>query len=144
MGEHREIRLPDIGDFEDVDVAEILVAAGATVAAETSLIVLESDKATMEIPSPWEGVVVEMKVAVGDKVSQGALIALIEVEEASAAQDIQPDDTTPAATRYDTAFRRVFGRIDAARRHGAAAVLGQWSTQCGHGSIPGFLVGRPQ
>ncbi|MGE4649367.1 MAG: dihydrolipoyllysine-residue acetyltransferase [Myxococcota bacterium] len=97
MGEHREIRLPDIGDFEDVDVAEILVAAGDTVAAEASLIVLESDKATMEIPSPWPGVVLEIKVAVGDKVSQGALIALVEVEEASAAQNSQPDDTTPAS-----------------------------------------------
>jgi pyruvate dehydrogenase E2 component (dihydrolipoamide acetyltransferase) len=96
MGEHREIRLPDIGDFEDVDVAEILVAAGDEVAAETSLIVLESDKATMEIPSPWAGVVVEIKVAVGDKVSQGDLIALVEVEEADAAQDSQPEGATPA------------------------------------------------
>jgi len=80
--DRREVLLPDIGDFEDVDVAEVLVSAGDRVAAEDSLIVLETDKASMEIPAPFAGVVLEMKVSVGDRVSQGALIAILEVEGA--------------------------------------------------------------
>ncbi|NRA06859.1 MAG: dihydrolipoyllysine-residue acetyltransferase [Myxococcales bacterium] len=106
MGEHQEIRLPDVGDFEDVDVAEILVAAGDEVAAETSLIVLESDKATMEIPSPWAGVIVELKVAVGDKLSQGDLIALIEVAEAGTTQSPESDDTAPTGAAESEAGER--------------------------------------
>jgi pyruvate dehydrogenase E2 component (dihydrolipoamide acetyltransferase) len=84
MGVPQKVLLPDIGDFNDVDVAEVLVSKGQRVAAEQSLIVLESDKASMEIPSPVAGVVVEMKVAVGDRVSEGALLAIIEVDEAAA------------------------------------------------------------
>ena len=80
MADQRDVTLPDIGDFENVDVAEVLVKVGDTVAAEQSLIVLESDKASMEIPAPFAGRIVEMKVSVGDQVSQGALIARIEVE----------------------------------------------------------------
>jgi pyruvate dehydrogenase E2 component (dihydrolipoamide acetyltransferase) len=80
MGKTIEVLLPDIGDFEDVDVAELLVKPGDRIDAETSLIVLESDKASMEIPSPVAGVVKKLEVAVGDKVSQGSLIALIEAE----------------------------------------------------------------
>jgi pyruvate dehydrogenase E2 component (dihydrolipoamide acetyltransferase) len=76
----RDVRLPDIGDFEHVDVVEVLVKAGDRVAKEDSLIVLESDKATMEVPSPLAGVIREMKVAAGDQVSEGDLIAKIEVE----------------------------------------------------------------
>ena len=79
MADTRDVLLPDIGDFENVDVAEVLVKVGDVVAAEQSLIVLESDKASMEIPSPFAGRVVEMKVSVGDQVSQGALIARIEL-----------------------------------------------------------------
>jgi pyruvate dehydrogenase E2 component (dihydrolipoamide acetyltransferase) len=84
MGTKQEVLLPDIGDFSDVDVAEVLVSSGQRVAAEQSLIVLESDKASMEIPSPVAGVIVEMKVSVGDRVSQGSLIAIIEADEAAA------------------------------------------------------------
>ena len=82
-GTHREVLLPDIGDFDEVDVAEVLVSAGDRVAVEDSLIVLESDKASMEIPAPFAGVVVEIKVSVGDQVSQGALIAILEVGDAA-------------------------------------------------------------
>ncbi len=70
--------MPDIGDFDQVDVIEVLVAAGDTIAAEQSLITLESDKATMEIPAPEAGVVKELKVAVGDKIGQGAVILVLE------------------------------------------------------------------
>jgi pyruvate dehydrogenase E2 component (dihydrolipoamide acetyltransferase) len=92
MGAKQEIHLPDIGDFSDVEVAEVLVSAGQRVAPEQSLIVLESDKASMEIPSPVSGVVAEMKVAVGDRVSEGALIAIIEVEG-----DAEPPAAKPPA-----------------------------------------------
>ena len=64
-----EVRLPDIGDFESVDVIEVLVAPGGAVEAEDPLITLESDKATMEIPSPYSGVVEELAEKKGDKVS---------------------------------------------------------------------------
>src|SRR5262249_45192313 len=93
----RDVLLPDIGDFDNVDVAEVLVKVGDAVAAEQSLIVLESDKASMEIPSPVAGRVVEMKVSVGDQVSQGALIARIEVEEAAAATPPEAPAKAPEA-----------------------------------------------
>src|SRR3954464_15011623 len=73
-----EVKVPDIGDFKEVEVVEILVKPGDSVAKEQSLISLESDKATMEIPSPSDGVVRELKLKVGDKVSKGAVILLLE------------------------------------------------------------------
>ena len=73
-----EIRVPDIGDFKEVAVIEILVKPGDTVKAEQSLISVESDKSTMEIPSPGAGVVTELKVKLGDKVAEGSLILLLE------------------------------------------------------------------
>ena len=73
-----EVTVPDIGDFKDVEVIELLVKAGDAVEKEQSLVTLESDKATMEIPSPDTGVVKELKLKLGDKVSQGALILLLE------------------------------------------------------------------
>jgi pyruvate dehydrogenase E2 component (dihydrolipoamide acetyltransferase) len=80
MASVQEVKLPDIGDFEQVDVIELLVAPGDTVAVEQSLLVLESDKATMEIPSPFAGVVKKLLVGVGDKVGEGSPIALIETD----------------------------------------------------------------
>ncbi len=74
MSTERQVVIPEIGDFEDIDVIEVLVAPGDTVQAEQSLITLESDKATMEIPSPYAGVVKELHVAVGDKVGEGTRI----------------------------------------------------------------------
>ncbi|MGD8498990.1 MAG: dihydrolipoyl dehydrogenase [Chromatiales bacterium] len=76
-----EIKVPDIGDFTDVEIIEVLVAPGDTVASEQSLITLESDKASMEIPSPHGGTVKELRVKVGDKVSEGSPILTMEVEE---------------------------------------------------------------
>jgi pyruvate dehydrogenase E2 component (dihydrolipoamide acetyltransferase) len=78
MATVREVLVPDIGDFKDVDVIEILVKPGDAIKAEQSLITIESDKATMEIPSPSAGTVKELKVKNGDKVSQGSLILLLE------------------------------------------------------------------
>src|SRR5215831_18345935 len=80
----REISVPDIGDFKDVDVIEVLVKPGDAVQPEQSLITVESDKATMEIPSPAAGVVKEMRVKTGDKVSKGSLILLLDADGGSA------------------------------------------------------------
>lgn len=83
-----EIRVPDIGDFAAVPVIEVLVAVGDSVIKEQSLITLESDKATMEVPSPAAGVIRELKLKVGDEVSQGNLVAVLEVSEARPAEPI--------------------------------------------------------
>ncbi len=69
-----EVKVPDIGDFKNVEVIEVLVKPGDAVEKEQSLITLESDKATMEIPSPGAGVVKELKVKLGDKLSEGSAI----------------------------------------------------------------------
>ncbi len=78
-----EIKVPDIGDFKDVPVIEILVKPGEAVKKEASLVTLESDKATMEVPSTHSGTVKEIKVKLGDKVSQGTVIAVLEKAEAA-------------------------------------------------------------
>src|SRR5450830_1873110 len=76
-----EVKVPDIGDFDEVAVIELLVKPGDTVQAEQSLLTVESDKASMEIPSSHAGVVKELKVALGDKVKQGSLVLLLEVAD---------------------------------------------------------------
>jgi pyruvate dehydrogenase E2 component (dihydrolipoamide acetyltransferase) len=85
MGNMVEIKVPDIGDFKDVEVIELLVAPGDRVKPEQSLITVESDKASMEIPSPMAGVVRELRVKLGDKVSEGSLILELEPGEDAAA-----------------------------------------------------------
>ena len=79
-----EVKVPDIGDFKDVPVIEVLVQPGDPIKTEQSLITLESDKASMDVPSPVDGVVKELKVKVGDKVSEGSLIVIAEAEAAPA------------------------------------------------------------
>ena len=76
-----EIRIPDIGDFADVPVIEVHVSPGSVVAAEDPLVTLESDKATMDVPSPAAGTIAEVRLAVGDRVSQGDVVATLEGEE---------------------------------------------------------------
>ncbi|MBR7901210.1 biotin/lipoyl-containing protein, partial [Burkholderia multivorans] len=78
MSQAIEVKVPDIGDYKDVPVIEVLVKAGDTVEPEQSLVTLESDKATMDVPSPAAGTVKEVKVKVGDAVSEGTLIILLE------------------------------------------------------------------
>lgn len=80
-----EIKVPDIGDFDGVEIIEVLVKAGDTVAAEQSIITVESDKASMEIPCPQAGVVKEMKVKIGDKVKEGTLMLILEPAEGGSA-----------------------------------------------------------
>lgn len=89
---HKEILLPDIGDFDSVEVIELNVAAGETVELETTLLTLESDKATMDIPSPSTGTLVEFKVGVGDHISTGQLIAIIDEQESNAEDDLAPPE----------------------------------------------------
>ena len=91
-----EIKIPDIGDFTDVPVIELLVKPGDTVEKETSLITLETDKATMEIPAPHVGVVKEIKVKIGDKVSEGTIILVLETaaEPAKPASQVEWIETS--------------------------------------------------
>jgi pyruvate dehydrogenase E2 component (dihydrolipoamide acetyltransferase) len=111
-----EIHVPDIGDFKDVDVIEVLVTAGDRVSAEDPLITLESDKATMDVPSPHAGVIKDLKIKVGDKVSQGSPILTIEL-----AQDGEP---TPSATASASGAHSVSAspRGDATERTATAQV----------------------
>jgi pyruvate dehydrogenase E2 component (dihydrolipoamide acetyltransferase) len=99
-GSSTTIPVPDIGDFEDVEVIEVLVKPGDAVAKEQSLITLESDKATMEIPSPSAGVVKELKIKVGEKVSKGAPILVLAASASSAASMPSPaPQPAPAAAK---------------------------------------------
>ncbi|MDP7221543.1 MAG: biotin/lipoyl-containing protein, partial [Arenicellales bacterium] len=96
MSEPLKITIPDIGDFENVDVIEVLIVSGEIVQAEDPLIALESDKATMDVPSPAAGRITEVMVAVGDKVSQGTLVALLDPAEMDVA-DIATVEAIPQA-----------------------------------------------
>src|SRR5689334_1834226 len=91
-----EVKVPDIGDFKDVEIIEVLVKPGDTVKPEQSLLTVESDKASMEIPSSHAGVVKELKVKLGDKVSEGSLV--VESEAAGAATAAAPAPTPAAAS----------------------------------------------
>ena len=93
-----EVKVPDIGDFKDVPVISILVAVGDTVAAEDPLIELESDKATMEVPSPVAGKVAAISVKEGDRVSEGVLILTVEADGAADAPAAAAPAAAPAAT----------------------------------------------
>jgi len=96
MSSITEIKVPDIGDFKEVEVIEILVKPGDSVAKEASLITVESDKATMEIPSPAAGVVKEVRVKLGDKVAEGSMILLLEASEGEAPAP-QPAKAAPSS-----------------------------------------------
>jgi len=98
-----ELKVPDIGDFDEVEVIELLVGAGDQIKLEQSLLTVESDKASMEIPSSAVGRVVELKVGLGDKVAQGSVIALIETAEAAADSTASaPDAVAPTAAANGT------------------------------------------
>jgi len=100
MGANKEVTVPDIGDFKNVDVIEVLVKPGDSVQQEQSLITVESDKATMEIPSPSAGLVKELRVKTGDKVSQGSPILVLEASEgAPVTQKPVPQSAQPTPAR---------------------------------------------
>lgn len=101
MAERIEISVPDIGDFEDVEVVEVLVGKGDEVAYDDPLVSIESDKATMEIPSTAAGVVAEIRVAVGDRVSEGSVLVVLEgaaeSEDAESAEDADAEESRSAS-----------------------------------------------
>ncbi len=94
-----EVLVPDIGDYKDVEVIEVLVATGERVTAEQSLITLESDKASMEIPSPVAGIVKEVKVKIGDKLSEGSLVLMLEPSGEEAVSPAPAPAESPAPAR---------------------------------------------
>ncbi|MDR6389107.1 dihydrolipoyl dehydrogenase [Paraburkholderia phenoliruptrix] len=91
-----EVKVPDIGDFKDVDVIEVNIKPGDTIEQEQSLLTLESDKASMEVPSDTAGTVKEVRIKAGDKVSQGTVIALVETSGAAASAKDAPKAAAPA------------------------------------------------
>ena len=124
MGSLRDILVPDIGDFKNIPVIEVLVKPGDTVKAEDSLITLESDKATMEVPAPFAGVVKELKIKPGDKVSEGAMILSLEISEGAAAPApaaAAPQKSAAAAAPAPAAVAQVPAPAAAASQKPAAA-----------------------
>ncbi|MCB1724447.1 MAG: dihydrolipoyllysine-residue acetyltransferase [Chromatiaceae bacterium] len=101
MAQKTDVLLPDIGDFKDVEIIEILVKPGDRVEAEDPLITLESDKASMEIPAPQAGVVVEVRVAVGDKVNEGDPILTLDADAGQAAAEAADEDRAEAAEHVE-------------------------------------------
>jgi len=115
-----QILVPDIGNFKDVKVIEVMVKAGDTISAEDSLITLETDKAAMDVPSPYSGVIKEMKVKAGDKVSQGSVILLLESSDAASATAAQPVTATVAPAAAPVAATPVAQQTIAAKPAAAA------------------------
>ena len=97
MGSLRDVLVPDIGDFKNIPVIEVLVKPGDSVKAEDALISLESDKATMEVPAPFAGVVKELKVKLGDTLSEGSVVAMIEAAEGGAEKPAPASAPAPAS-----------------------------------------------
>ena len=100
MSKTQQVLLPDIGDFDSVEVIEVLVEAGDVIEKETALITLESDKATMDVPAPFGGTVSEVNVALGDQIAQGDLIVVMHTDSAAPAAARAPEsaETTAVAT----------------------------------------------
>ena len=102
-----EVKVPDIGDFKDVEIIELLVKPGDTVKVDQSLVTVESDKASMEIPSTQAGVVKELKVKIGDKISEGSVIAVLEGEGTAEGAEISlyydTTDSWPDLPSFDSA-----------------------------------------
>ncbi len=128
-----EVRVPDIGDFDSVDIIEVLVKVGDSIALEDSLITVESDKASMDIPSAHTGVVKEVKVKVGDKVAKGALILMVEAAETIA---------EPAATESSkTASEKAESSADPAKEQAPSPIAAPAAaTPTGNNDIDTQLV----
>ena len=129
MAEIKEALVPDIGDYSDIPVIEVLVAVGDTVKKDQGLVTLESDKATMEVPSSVAGVVKELKVKVGDSLSEGKVVALIEVAEGEAAAPAAaaPAPAKSAAPAAATRARRPRPLL---RRPLRPPAVAQWKRWC--------------
>src|SRR3546814_11696362 len=97
MADLKEARVPDIGGYDDVPVIEVLVSVRDAVEKDQGLVTLESDKATIEVPSPFAGVVKELKVEVGDSLSEGGVVAVIEAHADAAPATAPTEDAAPPA-----------------------------------------------
>jgi dihydrolipoamide dehydrogenase len=116
-----EVKVPDIGDFKDVEVIEVLVKPGDTIKAEQSLVTVESDKASMEIPSSHAGVVREMKIKLGDKVSEGTVVLMLEAE-ASTVQEAAQEAASAIKAAASSAAAAPAPAPQAARHAGGADI----------------------
>ena len=108
----KEVLVPDIGNFDSVDVIDVLVKVGDTIALDDSLITLETDKASMDIPAPFAGVVKAVNLKVGDKIAQGHVILSLEVAESSSNAEAQPTEKpAPVAEKIAEAPKVVIAEI---------------------------------
>ncbi len=120
-----EVKVPDIGDFKEVEVIELMVKVGDTIKVDQSLITVESDKASMEIPSSQAGVVKEIKVKVGDKVAEGSLLLIVEASAAAAAAPAPTPAAAPAPAAAAPAPAPVAAPVPAAAPAAAPAANGK-------------------
>jgi len=121
VAENNTITLPDVGDFKDIEVIEVLIAVGDAIEAEQSIIILESDKATMEIPSPFAGKVESVAVKVGDKLNQGDPIATLSGGAAESTEDkSKVEEPAPVASEAEPAVATSVAEPTAAAAAGAA------------------------
>ena len=131
-----EVRVPDIGDFTDVPIIEIMVKPGDTIKAEQPLVTLESDKASMEVPSPLGGVVADLKVKLGDRVSAGTIILTLGTDQAAAAQ-AAPAPAPAAAPAAAARCRRACATSCSSRHSLCRAVVTQARPRTRRRSAPG-------
>jgi len=125
-----EVKVPNIGDFKDVEIIELMVKPGDTIKVDQSLVTVESDKASMEIPSTHAGVVQELKVKVGDKVNEGSLLLMIEESAGAAAPAAPAAAPAPAAAAPAPAAAPATPAAPAAPVPGAASYSGQVDVEC--------------
>ena len=136
-----EVKVPDIGDFKDVAVIEVFVKSGDSIKVEQSLVTVESDKASMEIPSSHAGVLKELKVKLGDKINIGDLLAILDgvdvltVPSAAPAASAQAPQATPTASATSAAASPVFANTTATANVGTAAASTTLSTSVGAGVV---------
>ena len=112
MSQVIEIKVPDIGDFKNIPVIEVLVKPGDTIGKEETLVTLESDKATMDVPSPAAGVVRDLRIKVGDKVSEGTLLLTLESDAQGKPAEAKAPSAGSSSTSavYDMRNRRSDGK----------------------------------
>jgi pyruvate/2-oxoglutarate dehydrogenase complex dihydrolipoamide acyltransferase (E2) component len=122
MAKRQEVRVPDLGDFDEVEIVEVMVGAGDQIAEEDPLITLETEKAAMEVPSPFAGSVTEMLVATGMRVSAGDVILVLDAESAA----------VETCSR-----RRIRQFVSAARGDGTSSACDRSGAGAGHGAGSG-------
>jgi len=143
MAEMKQVLVPDIGNYKDVPVIEVMVKAGDAVKAEQSLLTLETDKATMDVPAPFDGVVKEVKVKVGDTVSEGSVIFVLEASAgaapvAQAAAPAAPAKAAPVAVAAAVvAAAPVAAPVAPAVVSARQSIRAQFCARAGGGSVAG-------